>query len=312
MTKKAMAKAPRMTTISAKDRLFNDFFYCAFRSMERVAHLFQLDGVTAQVFGEGYFPNLAPEVDKAAKTRLRQNRAWHYLSELYDYAIDGVDRTGESGSASDGASSLVIDAGEVIALLTGEEDRPSQEWHDIVRMADGRFALGDGQPLDALRVALLANVDVRTVRNAISAGALITFKQGDDVLVENESARQWLMGRKGFKPTIEIGGTMRLLSAVVTPQEFGDFVRRQRTAMENPNQSLDTYPGLTEEVLMDAEAGVFRAPLNLVWPMADFYGVSREALLECVMRIYFSEALQTIADRIQRDGALARTVGSKQ
>lgn len=296
-------KRARTTTIPRKDRLFEDFCSNVVDTVWRLERLFELQGLEAGLFGSEV-PTLHGGLSPVTKDALKQNRSWKLLSQLYDYAVEGIDAIDAPGSESDGTSSLVIDAGEVIALLSGEEAGPSDEWHDIIRMGDGRFALEDGQALDVARVALLANVDMRTVRNAISAGALVTTKHHEDVLIANESARAWLMSRKGFKPTSVAGGTRETIAEVQSVSEFAAFLRERRAGLPTPAPLLDAYPGLTAAVLAEAEAGVFRAPLGAVWPMADFYGVVREELLACVMRVFFPDELAALTGRLGGNAAL--------
>ena len=66
---------------------------------------------------------------------------------------------------------------------------------------------GDEEMSDFLtfaEVALLADMDEKSVRNAAYAGdasRLVTAKSGKNVRVSLEEARKWLLGRKGFVPT---------------------------------------------------------------------------------------------------------------
>lgn len=298
-------KSARLAVVPRKERLFNDFFINMIETTQRIENLFDVKGVREQVFG------CDPSVDSSkagAKEKLRSNRAWLLVSELYDYAVEGIDRTGQRDSVAEGTSPLVIDAGEVIALLTGEVYRPSIEWHEIVKMGDGRFALEDGVGLDVERLALLANVDVRTVRNAVSSGALLASKH-EDSYISHDSARLWLMGRKGFKPTVIAGNDRINLAEVHSTDRFGAFLkqchaeRRQSLATEGvptPEPLLDVYPGLTREILAEVEAGVFRISLSLAWPLADFYGIARDEFLNCVMRVFFPEELEVLSASLQR------------
>jgi hypothetical protein len=310
MTTSANPAKPRLVQLPRKERLFEDFFANMVSTTERLERLFGLTGVQGQIFGGPVFP-YDQDLDEA-KGRLRTNRSWLLVSEMYDYAVDGVSRAGMKDSPSGAEDSLVIEAGEVIALLTGEESRPDAEWHQIVKMADGRFALADGMSLDVERLALLANVDVRTVRNAISSGAL----PADDGLISCSDARAWLLGRKGFKPTVYAHEDGWALPEVASAEQFGALLRQCRIrraqqvttdaeAVRDPlvaEQLLDAYPGITHEMLREVEAGVFRLPLNLVTPLADFYGLPREEFLLCVMRVFFPEQLSVLAGQTPVEG----------
>lgn len=306
MAKNPLFKPSRVVSLPRKERLFEDFFVSMIHTTERIENLFDLSGIKEQVFG--YDHSRFDSDSTQAKEKLRTNRAWLLVSELYDYAVDGIDRTGLPGAITDATSSLVIDAGEVIAMLTGEENQPSIDWRDIVKMGDGRVALEDGMGLDVERLALLANVDVRTVRNAVSSGALLTSKH-EDPCISNDSARLWLMGRKGFKPTVTAGAERINLSEVHSTDRFGAFLKQRRAERKQglatddapiPEPMLDVYPGLTREILAEVEAGVFRIPLSLAWPLADFYCIAREEFLSCVMRVFFPEELEVLSASLQR------------
>jgi len=293
-------KTARLINFSRKERLFEDFFDNMVKTTERIEALFDVTGVKQQVIGSDYSLHSSGKVE--AKEHLSNNRAWLLVSELYDYAVEGIDPRSRQHSVSGHPGVLVIDAGEVIALLTGEEDAPLQAWHEIVMMADGRHVMDLGEGIREERLALLANVDLRTVRNAISSGALLSNKE-DGPYIGSDSARAWLMGRKGFKPTVFASDTAMEIADVQTPASFGALLRQRRLEREQqfavaevptPAPLLDAYPGLTKEILAEAEAGVFRVALSLTRPLADYYGIDRDAVLDCVMRVFFPEELAAL------------------
>lgn len=300
------SKSQRLAVVSRKEQLFEDFFHNMVKTVGRIERLFDVKGVAQQVIGSDhnlYGYGEAHQADEAAaKEHLRGNRAWLLVSELYDYAVEGIDPEGLKNSVSGDAGALVIDAGEVIALLTGEEDAPLQAWHEIVMMADGRYVMDLGEGIKEDRLALLANVDLRTVRNAISSGALVSNKE-DGPYIGSDAARAWLMGRKGFKPTVFASDTALKIADVQTPASFGALLQQRRQEHERhladaqaPTAAplLDAYPGLTKEILAEAEAGVFRVALSMTRPLADYYGIERDALLDCVMRVFFPEELAAL------------------
>lgn len=270
---------------TAKEDLFGGFYYAALAALEALEFQYDVEGVVEQVFGPDPQDN-----EEEAKRRLRESRPWRTLSDLYDYAVDGVDHGNEPPS-------IVIDGSDVLKLATSENHRPADEWDEIVSMADGRFALDDGMSIELYKVALLAGVDVRTVRNAISAGELTASKHGDMVFVENSSARRWLHGRKGFKPTVHRdAGDLGELASVKTPAAFGAFLAARRQRLGLGSSVVPLVPGVPAEELAKLEAGMFPVPLDAAFPMADFYQVSRKEFLEAVMRIFFPEELAALRD----------------
>lgn len=305
-TKTNTPKNPRVVQISRKERLFDDFFNNMVKTIDRIESLMDVKSVKEQVLGSDHslygYGDAHLAAEKEAKEHLRRNRAWLLASALYDYAVDGIDPASRKDSVSDHPDALVIDAGEVIALLTGEEDTPLQAWHEIVMMGDGRFSLDQGEGIREDRLALLANVDLRTVRNAISSGALVSSKE-DGPYIGSDAARAWLMGRKGFKPTVVASDTALKIADVQTPASFGGLLRQQRmdreqqlanAAVPTPALLLDAYPGLTKKMLAEVEAGVFRLALSLTRPLADYYDIDRDAFLDCVMRVFFPDELEAL------------------
>lgn len=280
-----------MAKTDRKEQLFNDFFRAAKGSLEALESQFNITGVLDQVFGAG--TNY-----EQAKANLRSSRPWATLSTLYDYAVDGLD-------VGNHPTDIVIDGSDVIKLVSSEDYWPSEEWEQIVAMGDGRFGLDDGAPIMLYKMALLANVDIRTVRNAVSAGDLVSYKQDDMIYVENASARRWLLGRRGFKPTVMDSDDQHLrLENVNTPAGFGAFLvsQRKRIGLDNIGDKLAVFhPSVTPQTISQLEAGVFALPLDAAFPIADFYQVSRKEFLECVMGVFFYEEMRTLTQESAKE-----------
>lgn len=285
-----------MSKLNAKETLFKDFFHAAFNTLEALENQYAVKGIRSQVFG-------ASDEVAQQEAALRASRPWATLSNLYDYAYDGI--VGKNGAD---AMAVVLNGSDVIKLATSEDFWPSTRWNDIVAMADGRYALDDGQSIEASKVALLASVDVRTVRNAISSGELSTFKKEGDTLVSNDSARRWLRGRRGFKPTVNTheDANESDLDLASTPVDFGAILaaRRRQLKLESPDpKSSGFHPCLRLESLAEIEAGIFLQSLDAVFPLADYYLVDRKRLLKATMRVFFCEELRLLsADADGRGG----------
>lgn len=283
---------PIKTTSSTKDELRTDFITAAMGTFQALESQFAIEGVVEQVFGTNTDPRKINLV-------FRLSPAWRTLSTLYEYAVNGVDK------CPDGASSTIIDGADVLQLASSEEYRPSAEWEAIVWMADGRHSLDDGSPVILEKLALLAKVDIRTVRNAISAGDLVALKikgntAREQIHIDNASARRWLLGRKGFKPTVLKHEDQTLsLGNVTTPSDFAAFLVAQRAVIDRNGAAeklVVFHPNVTGNALNEIEAGVFNMPLDAVFPIADFYQVSRKELLDCVMRVFFAEQLSLLSE----------------
>lgn len=283
---------------NAMEQLFNDFYNAAEGTFRSFEIQYQVDGVCDQIFGT--------DADEAAgKENLRKSHAWTTLVALYEYAVNGI----EPGIGFEGPDSLVIDGSDVIKLATSENYMPSPSWNDIIAMGDGRFALDEGSPILPFKLALLANVDIRTVRNAISAGELISFKSEFDgeVYVENASARRWLHGRRGFKATItEQTSTGASIENVNSPADFGAMLIALGNQHGVGNQDIKpavAHPAVTQQSISELEAGVFALPLDAVFPIADYYLLDRKKFLKCVMRVFFNEEMRLLSEAAEQSQA---------
>ena len=280
-----------MAKTDRKEKLFQDFFHAAFNSFEALELQFGIRGIKDQVFGKDVD-------DEQAQSNLRASCAWSTLSALYDYAVNGLD-------GGEHPQDIVIAGSDVIELASSENHRPSAEWDQIIAMGDGRYALDEGHFIPLYKVALLANVDIRTVRNAVSAGDLMSLKRDNEIYIENASARRWLHGRRGFKPTVMNDGAGHLsLEKVRSPAEFGAFLvgQRARIGLDSTDNKLVVFhPSVNPQAIAQLEAGVFAMPLDAAFPLADFYQVGRKEFLECVMRVFFSEELDMLSHEYAKE-----------
>lgn len=160
--------------------------------------------------------------------------------------------------------------------------------------------LDQGHLLQYEKLALLAGVEIRTVRNAISAGDLIAVEHQfyKDVHIDNASARRWLVGRRGFRPTFTADGSQPSnLDGVDTPGEFAALLQSQRKrqdAGELPAPDAINHPALTPQSFSRLELGIFELPLDTVFPIADRYCLERRKFLACVMRVFFRDEMDAL------------------
>lgn len=273
-----------MKKIYDLDELFEDVLICTREALSTFESLFKVEGVYRQVMGD--------DPDREAE-HLRASPAWAALRRLHDYALFGRLNDLE-------ALDIVGDGANVIKLISSNSHRPGEGWDALLAMADARFGLDEGQDVELGRVALLANVDVRTVRNACSAGDLPTTKEGNLVFVESAAARRWVAARRGFVPTELVQYDTGLsVKEVATPVEFGALLRRQRekiAAAEIVSRPAVRHPSVDAAALAQLESGVFALPLDAVFPLADYYGLPQHGFLRCVMRVFFRNELDAIVE----------------
>lgn len=280
-----------------KEILFDNYFDTAVEVFSTFETVFNVDGVWSKIIGvdekeQHGFSDY--KVKQSAQDHVRSSGAWQQLSSLYDYAVDGI--------ASQHPVDIVTGGAVVLSFIRTENESPALEWEQIIAKGDGRLALDDGNFILLDKLALLADVDTRTVRNAISAGELIAEKTDGGLFIENTSARNWLSGRRGFKPTVMLNSKVEELNSISTPAEFGIFLTalRKKLGLDgNESKLLVFHPNVDARAIMEIEQGVFKLPIDTVFPIADFYQLDRKELLSCVMRVFFSEQLSVLRESIK-------------
>lgn len=280
-----------------KETLFEDYFQTITEVFSTFEAIFEVEGVWSKVIGaqdNEKYSFSSSETEQAAKNHVRASAAWHALSSLYDYAVDGI-----AGNLH--PTDIVIGGAEVLSFVTTENRSPSKEWERIVWQGDGRYALDDGESIMIEKLAFLAGVDVRTVRNAISAGELTAHKTSLGLSVENASARSWLNGRRGFKPTVIVGESINSLLSVSTPSEFGAYLvaQRKKFGLDHSDKVIVFHASIDANSITEIEIGVFKLPIDAAFPLADFYQLDRKEFLACVMRVFFNEQLITLRETLQ-------------
>lgn len=173
---------------------------------------------------------------------LQDSPIWQAMSEMYDYGVLGIPSRDLAGGRITGAHAHVemfLRAMNTMAMqiyLHAYGNTPPRLAMHTVEIAVARMVLdggeryaeygtdahgvgkGDWGYLTLAEVALLANMDERSVRNAANpklTDPLKTEQVGKRSLVSPDEARRWLAGRKGFTPTKQYEG-----DPPVKPKEF--------------------------------------------------------------------------------------------
>ncbi len=285
-----MASKSETMSVPGLEKLFEDFLRTSCETFQALETEFGFGGLKKHFLG-GDFPYSVLQSEKLPTFithHVQNSHAWKQLAELYDFAVNGI-------ATNEDTMYVATNAAEILSLASYDECRMHHAWERLVWQADGRHGLDNGYPMEYQKLAYLADVDIRTVRNAVSAGQLVSSKtQGTD-FVENESARKWLSGRRGFKPTVYAGQTEVSLANVNSPIAFGAILKAQRARIVEAGGTLATqHPALTEPVINTLESGVFDLSLNMINPVADYYQIERKQFLSSVMRTFFPEQLAAI------------------
>ena len=284
----------------SKEELFEDFVRRSILGFQNIEMVFGIDELCAEATGVNWTADESdPETIEAAKHYMRNEEGWRWLSEAYDYAFDGI-------LGADNPEDIVTSAAEIISHLDTYNTKPSPEWANFLARVDGRFSLDNFKTVSIETLALLASVDIRTVRNAISAGELTSQKMGSNVYIDNASARNWLSGRRSFRPTqMEFVGIERFTS-ISSPAEFGSFlsVQRKKLGTEIDDKKLVLFhPLIDSKAIKEIEMGMFKLPLDTVTPLSDFYQIDRNDFLVTIMKVFYGDQYRALAETLSTENS---------
>ncbi len=275
-----------MTYLSKKS-LYDEYISLISETLAQLESQFRLPKLHEALFGHPR-KGLYDDTEWTEITeRFSATRAWTRVSDLYDFAIDGILK-----NRSD-PRWMIEEVDKLLPYLQATNPFVVCVKDTLLVLAQGRAALEAGFDLRFEALVKLADVDERTVRNAISAGELTFFKNDAKGLVNAVSARKWLEGRRGFVPTkfiSTIGGAQ--LGDVKSPAQFGAFLNQHRT-------QRNTFPPprgvpMAKQSIEELERGVFNLPLSTTFELADFYCLDRGEFTDCVMRVFFRDQYDAV------------------
>ena len=169
-------------------------------------------GAGNRMLGIGESDSLGGLLDKFDPAQVRMSR---FLSVYYEYAYNarvpaGHERTIDlfSNMAErliDFAQMFGPDSSyfdlcmDVVGLDANSE---TGFLKDMIERWKARFALDDGAEVSIAQLAILADMNERSVRNAASVEGDGGLKLNQSQSVDNHEARRWLSGRRGYEPTV--------------------------------------------------------------------------------------------------------------
>jgi hypothetical protein len=159
-----------------------------------------------------------------AEARIEDTMLWKAVNDMYDFGISGIMTEGRDLGSGKHLDAEFCDAEMFLRGLTSLDQYLDEDETKIprlstlaVRTAVARHVLEGGErftgfseddaggsDLSFFEMALLADMDERSVRNAANPklpNPLATVVHGKRTYVEREEAKRWLVERKGFVPT---------------------------------------------------------------------------------------------------------------
>lgn len=147
---------------------------------------------------------------------VRTTRIGKMLPVWFKYAYEGVMSAGFSVEGTEIADGPFERLRDMVALLRIDDSYfewclegarvDSKEMKHahlaaLVARVEARYSLDTGSQLTIPELALLADMNERSVRNAISASGEARLEVSESGYVSNQEAQRWLSKRRGFVPT---------------------------------------------------------------------------------------------------------------
>lgn len=207
------------------------------------------------------------------------------LKDLYEYAV-----LGKKPVHGYKTSPYIIGNG----ILQAFPSENIEKWREILLLAEARAELDEGENLTVEAIAKLANVDIKTVRNAISANELKTITDSPNkiVMINNNDARLWLKGRKNFKPTYQTleNGTELTLEVLEDISDLAQFCKTKNQLLDYNSSGIQSFlERFGQHQLSQFEMGIFDIPFEAMLPLAHIYQVDESLFLNKVLELVYTK-----------------------
>lgn len=231
---------------------------------------------------------------------------WDILSKTYEYAFDGVLPNGVN--AEDIENGLPFKSiSEMLELIGGADNlRVSSYLYDVLDAAFARQRLDGGMTLTIKDVALLANVDERTVRNARSSKELEASKLDNKKNIDNKSALSWLNKRKGFNATKFPNLETANFNDIKSIPEFCAYLKliRENLGIDSSNQTWisEDKTVRVQDVMAMERGNLFLFSIDKCEVLSAFYNIDRVSFIIKVMDLFFKDELELIKNSLNQRG----------
>lgn len=207
---------------------------------------------------------------------INKYRIGRMLPFLYDYAYNArrAEGTIDWSSWNDEGDDRAIFGGfidvsyvEAITFISGEYDyEQTALLPKMLKLADARYHLDFGDSLSIDEIALLADMNERSVRNALRADGENCLVSDDGESVASAEALRWLRSRRGgFKETTVTSFHGETLPSALTYAEISVFIDAR---LQKLFPILDTDN--------DECWGIGKAARMLNWPVSRLFAMSQD------------------------------------
>jgi hypothetical protein len=266
-----------------------------------------LQGSTEKIFG---FPTKSIDINctgefslteqqlKSAQSKFQSTYIYDLCKVLYEYAVLGEPMKHHW-------IDVIEDVDPYLQNISGADySFLSDKVRVILDLARLRLYLDEPDYCDEITkefdlfqvIALMAQLDERTVKNAYSQG-LFSGNTGD---LDNQALSLWLKSKRSYIPTKgqSVSSDFEIKN-VHTSDEFAALLVAQRDKLGklfNIKVFQTQHFLFTKNTTHELESGFFNLPLNVIPILANAYLLNEKELLDCVMRVFFPKELVSIRD----------------
>ena len=180
----------------------------------------------------------------------------------------------------------------------------------LVLDGDERVSLEENSPpidmLSISEVAILADLDERTVRNATSKNApnrLETALDGSTICIPRLAAIEWLKNKRGFVPSTfgkaSFGYDFLQRNSFVNASQAGEFIRIKRDELNLDQTALSKASGVSKEDISNLESGKIGINEKEFIRIGEALGLNAEDFALRMLEVVKEEELQSLRTRIE-------------
>lgn len=280
--------------IISKEEFFQNIYECALGNFSTMEAYLGIHGIMGQVFGVNDFEELGSAYDlpvfnikqqeQIAKNNFMNGNIWHPFECVYEYAVNG------NGSIC--CIDELTDCVDFKHILHSDHFQISTKSNEIITMALVRHALDNDSTVMffnssdcnfPLAIAQLANVDLRTVKNAVSGKEIEAFSKNE---LSASSLKQWLLTRKGFKPTFYTKQNDYFFNSQTS---FATVLKESKKSIGDqfdPKELISACPK-HPNIIEQLELGVLELSLDKLPLVAKTYQIPYPILFKNVMQTYY-------------------------
>lgn len=280
--------------IISKEEFLQNIYECALGNFSTMEAYLGIHGIMGQVFGVNDFEELGSAHDlpvfkieqeqELAKNYFRNGKIWYPFECVYEYAVNG--------DGSKCSFDEITDCVDFKHILHSDHFQISKKSDDIITMALVRHSLDNDSKVMffnssncnyPLAIAQLASVDLRTIKNAVSAGEIESSSKNE---LCASSLKQWLSTRKGFKPTFYTKQNDYFFNSKTS---FTEVLKKARENLGNkfdPKELINACPS-HPNIIQQLELGSLYLSLDKLPLVARTYGIPYPILFKQVMQTFY-------------------------